>query len=449
MKRKYRSTPYPSWRPSIETIAVHFRLCAILFLFLCLPRPSFALEPHEILVVANKNAAQSATLARYYMSKRNIPPENLLALWVTDKERCSRREYENRVAAPVRSFLQEKDPQRARFRCLLIMYGVPLAVAAPDPIPEEKAELAVQRERIRNLRLKADEAKKDSGTGAKERLEALNKEIKELQDRITALSKSDQASSLDSEIALVLNGPYSLSGWTPNPMFVGFRGKKIDNMPAGALMVSRLDGTSDKIVRRVIDDSLAVEEKGLEGTAYIDARWPDPGRKELSGYAFYDASLHRAAERILQSGRMLAIVDDKGRLFQPGECPNAALYCGWYSLGNYVDAFTWTKGAVGFHIASQECQTLKQDSSRVWCKMMLEKGVAVTIGPVNEPYVQAFPLPEVFFGLLTEGKLTLAECYASSLPFLSWQMVLIGDPLYRPFKACPADALKLKGPGPG
>jgi hypothetical protein len=81
--------------------------------------------------------------------------------------------------------------------------------------------------------------------------------------------------------------------------------------------------------------------------------------------------------------------------------------------------------------------------------MMLEKGAAAVIGPVNEPYVQAFPLPEVFFALLTEGKLTLAECYALSLPFLSWQMVLIGDPLYRPFKACPADALKLKGPGPG
>jgi uncharacterized protein (TIGR03790 family) len=383
------------------------------------------------------------------MNKRNIPPENLLALWVTDKERCSRREYENRVAAPVRSFLQEKDPQRTRFRCLLIMYGVPLAVAAPDPTPEEKAELTVQRERVHNLRLKAEEAKKDAGADAKEQLEALNKEIKELQDRITALSKSDQSSSLDSEIALVLNGTYPLSGWTPNPMFVGFRGKKIDNMPAGALMVSRLDGPSDKIVRRIVDDSLAAEEKGLEGMAYIDARWPDPGRKELSGYAFYDASLHRAAERILQSGRMLAIVDDKGRLFQPGECPNAALYCGWYSLANYVDAFTWTKGAVGFHIASQECQTLKQSSSRVWCKMMLEKGVAATIGPVNEPYVQAFPLPEVFFGLLTEGKLTLAECYASSLPFLSWQMVLIGDPLYRPFKASPAGALKLKGPGSG
>ena len=43
------------------------------------------------------------------------------------------------------------------------------------------------------------------------------------------------------------------------------------------------------------------------------------------------------------------------------------------------------------------------------------------------------PESEVFFGLLVEGYLTLAECYLVSTPFLSWQMVLIGDPLYRPF----------------
>jgi uncharacterized protein (TIGR03790 family) len=99
-----------------------------------------------------------------------------------------------------------------------------------------------------------------------------------------------------------------------------------------------------------------------------------------------------------------------------------------------VDAFTWVRGAVGFHIASQECQTLKNKGSQVWCKMMLEKGVAATLGPVAEPYVQTFPIPDLFFGLLLDGQLSLAECYALSNPFWSWQMVLIGDPLYRPFK---------------
>ncbi len=65
---------------------------------------------------------------------------------------------------------------------------------------------------------------------------------------------------------------------------------------------------------------------------------------------------------------------------------------------------------------------------------MLEEGVAATIGPVYEPYVQAFPPPDLFFTILTEGYLTLGEVYLITLPFLSWQMVLIGDPLYLPFK---------------
>ncbi len=64
---------------------------------------------------------------------------------------------------------------------------------------------------------------------------------------------------------------------------------------------------------------------------------------------------------------------------------------------------------------------------------MLEEGVAATIGPVYEPDVQAFPLPDLFFQTLTEGYLSLAESYLVSLPYLSWQMVLIGDPLYKPF----------------
>ena len=46
--------------------------------------------------------------------------------------------------------------------------------------------------------------------------------------------------------------------------------------------------------------------------------------------------------------------------------------------------------------------------------MMLEKGVAATIGAISEPYVQALPIPDVFFGLLIDGRLTLAECYALS-----------------------------------
>ena len=199
-------------------------------------------------------------------------------------------------------------------------------------------------------------------------------------------------------------------------------------------MVSRLDGLSVSTVKRIIQDSIKAEKNGLKGTAYFDARWPMPTKQKLSGYALYDNSIHLAADRIRKSNLLPVVVNNSKELFRPGEAPDACLYCGWYSRANYVDAFIWQSGAVGYHIASSECVTLKKRNSRVWCKMMLEKGVAATIGPVGEPYVQAFPLPEVFFGLLIDGYLSLAECYQVSLPFLSWKMVLIGDPLYRPFK---------------
>jgi uncharacterized protein (TIGR03790 family) len=73
---------------------------------------------------------------------------------------------------------------------------------------------------------------------------------------------------------------------------------------------------------------------------------------------------------------------------------------------------------------------MKQKGSTVRCKSMLEEGAAAVIGSVDEPDVQAFPVPRrFFFGLLVEGSLTLAECYAAGTPWLSWRMVLIGAPL--------------------
>jgi uncharacterized protein (TIGR03790 family) len=249
------------------------------------------------------------------------------------------------------------------------------------------------------------------------------------------VAKVFQGAAVDSELALVREDNYPLDRWLPNKYFLGYRGKEIKNMPQRVILVSRLDGPSEEIVRRIIDDSLQTEKEGLQGKAYFDARWPDPGDKEVKGgYGFYDRAIHKAAHLVEKSKRTEVVIDSQEKLFQPGECPDAALYCGWYSLVHYVDAFTWVRGAVGFHIASQECQTLKNKGSQVWCKMMLEKGVAATLGPVAEPYVQTFPIPDLFFGLLVDGRLTLAECYALSNPFWSWQMVLIGDPLYRPFK---------------
>jgi uncharacterized protein (TIGR03790 family) len=398
----------------------------------------WGLAPENVVVVANKMAWQSVELAKYYMEKRNIPSNNLIMLKAPSEEECSRDDYEKYIASPVRAFLKENDPEGNKFLCLVTLYGIPLRVRPPELTSKEKKELSELHKQYSSLR---DQINKLEQLKNDQRLKDLKEEEVKIKRQIDIMRKEFQGAAVDSELALVREDPYTLEGWLPNKFFLGFRGKEIKNLPQKVILVSRLDGPSEAIVRRIIDDSLKTEKEGLQGKAYFDARWPDQGDKpsspsvrEVTGYAFYDRAIHNAAHLVEKNRRMPVVLDSQEALFQPGQCPDAALYCGWYSLAHYVDAFTWVRGSVGFHIASGECVTLKNKGSQVWCKMMLEKGVAATLGPVAEPYIQAFPLPDLFFPLLVEGRLTLAECYALSNPYWSWQMVLIGDPLYRPFK---------------
>jgi uncharacterized protein (TIGR03790 family) len=113
------------------------------------------------------------------------------------------------------------------------------------------------------------------------------------------------------------------------------------------------------------------------------------------------------------------------------------LYCGWYSLRQYVDAFDFVPGAVGFHAASFEAVSLKREGEQGWCKRMLEDGAAATFGAVAEPFLHSFPKPRDFFGLLLTGRFTLAECFTYTNKYNSWMIMLLGDPLYRPFARRP------------
>ena len=404
-------------------------ITALIFLSCFCPHPCHALQPQEVLVVANLNAASSIGLAKYYMEQRGIPAENLLVLWVSDQETVSREDYEKKIAKPIKEYLAQ--PKNNNIHCLVLLYGLPLRIAT--------SQLTGNQQKLLN-QLKTEEsilsAKLAGGEGHGEERDQLEKRLTEITKQIKNLNTMDQSASVDSELTLVKVDGYPLKGWLPNPVFIGFKDQKLAVAASDIVLTSRIDGPSEDVVKRIIDDSIAAEQNGLTGNACFDARWPmppDPTEK-VSGYAFYDRSIHQAAAELIKNKLLPVIINSEQELFQAGDCPDTALYCGWYSLGQYVDAFTWKPGAIGYHIASGECTTLKKKDSQVWCKMMLEKGAAATIGPVNEPYVNAFPVPEIFFNLITEKGLGLGESYLLSLPYLSWQMVLVGDPLYRPFK---------------
>ncbi|MEN6374567.1 MAG: TIGR03790 family protein [Smithella sp.] len=411
-------------------ILIFFSSILILFAF---HPDSQALTADELLIVANSAVPESVDLARYYMLKRNVPKKNLLLLRTSAKEQIGRNDYDLQIARSVRKFLEENDSEGKRFKCITLMYGMPLRVLPPSPTLLESIDLRKLQSSLKEW----TEREKLAGNQQTEESKKIKGQLVELRQKIQHLSKAHWGASVDSEIALVREKSYELNGWLPNKYFIFFHDKKINNMPQQAILVCRLDGPTPSIVRRIIDDSIYAEEQGLHGKAYFDAQWPEKDlqgkNRKLSFYQQYDRAIHNTAHLVQKSQKLPVVLNDQAKLFGPGEAPGAALYCGWYSRANYIDAFTWVKGSVGYHVASSECATLKAPKSTVWCKVMLEKGVAATIGPVWEPYLQSFPSPEIFFGCLLQGQITLAECYGLANPFWSWQQVLIGDPLYRPF----------------
>ena len=257
-------------------------------------------------------------------------------------------------------------------------------------------------------------------------------------DLETFYGKAQTSASVDSELTLIMEESYQLAGWLPNPFLAVYDPLPfIKKIRGNTIKVCRLDGPTPEIAKRLVDDAIETERIGLRGTFYIDARGLTPDGKQGS-YSWYDKHLIHLYELVSKNASIKAVLDKKPELFPVGGCPDAALYCGWYSLGKYVDCFKWKKGAVGYHVASSEASTLKNKASNVWCKRMIEKGVAATLGPVQEPFLTSFPLPDQFFPLLMTGEIPLLEVYFRTVPHLSWRQVLIGDPLYTPFKNSPA-----------
>lgn len=265
-----------------------------------------------------------------------------------------------------------------------------------------------------------------------------------LDEQIATARKNETGSSFDSELSLVLwQNEYQLLRWQPNYLRPSFDGSQFQKT-FPTLMVARLDASSLKLAKGLIDSAIAVEKAGgLKGKVYLDARGlakRDGPKYQPGSYPDYDHSLLITADgmRSLKNSedepRFEVKLDEQAQLFHPGQCPDAALYCGWYSLAKYVDAFDWNQGAIAYHLASAEATTLKEPDSQVWCKKLIEDGVAATIGPVYEPYLLAYPRPNEFMALLVQGDLPLVEVYYRTKAFNSWMMVLIGDPLYRPYK---------------
>jgi hypothetical protein len=59
--------------------------------------------------------------------------------------------------------------------------------------------------------------------------------------------------------------------------------------------------------------------------------------------------------------------------------------------------------------------------------------VTATFGNVTEPYLELTHQPQLILRALARGD-TLGDAAAYAVPVYSWQAIMVGDPLYRPFK---------------
>jgi uncharacterized protein (TIGR03790 family) len=314
--------------------------------------------------------------------------------------------------------------------------------------PMERALLAEQMQTLQADRLRARQLVSHGpagegfweGISTLERTEGLAGVVRLLHAwQRTGEGGKETVAAVDSELALLWQGHFPVDLWTANPLYTSRFASPSNPDGPRTLFVSRLDGPTPAVVRRMIDDAVATEKEGLRGRFYIDAR----GMPGDDPYAQMDQRLLALAKRVEGVDRLPTVLDRLEPVFPTNSCRQVALYCGWYNHKKYVPAFQFVRGAVGWHIASSEAVSLRKPKG-YWCPHLLQDGCVATLGPVREPYLASFPDPDDFFALLLCGRFTLAEVFGYTVPALSWQMILLGDPLYRPFAEDPvldADAV--------
>jgi len=406
---------------------------AISLLILACCNIGFALEPNEILVIANSDIAASVRLAKHYCSKRGVPKDNILALSLgtTLNETISRDDYEKKLAEPIRKKLYSSESTGKTWlypiRCLVTTYGVPFKVDGRGLLKGKEEELKQLQKLKEQAKQTLEQLKQSGASDSSAEMKDTKRKLAQLQPKIDYIIGKETGASVDSELSIVLFGEYELYRWQPNMLKTDMPGLGFQT-----LMVSRLDGPSFEIAQGLVDKAIAAEQNGLRGVAYIDWRSLADDKKPYSPGQF-DQSLRDLVSMIKRQTQMSVVEEDTNELFGLEQCPSAAIYCGWYSLKKYVDAFDFVDGAIGYHISSLEAVDLRDPNSSQWCPAMLADGVTATLGAVAEPYLHSFPEPKAFFAELLAGH-CLAEAYYRTKPFNSWQLVLIGDPLYRPFK---------------
>jgi uncharacterized protein (TIGR03790 family) len=379
----------------------------------------FALAPFfvhaggdEVVVIYNTQLAGSKVVAEHYAQMRQVPEAQVYGLDLPITEEMTRAEFSDMLQFPLAARLAvdklwrfgsvtnaatNGQPQRveqrvveSKIRYAVLCWGVPLKIAA-DPNLHEPVLENVQPELLRN------------------------------------------EAAVDSELAwlplvkmnVLLSGP--LRNWV-----YGVTNPAMLHPTNGILLVARLDGPSVEIARGLVDKALAAERDGLWGRTYFDAR----GLDKTNSYYLGDEWILGAAELCRELGFETTV--DKNPDTFPADFPMSqiAIYCGWYD-GNVSGPFALPKvefmpGAFAYHLHSCSAVTLRS-TNQFWAGPLLAKGATCTMGCVYEPYLTCTPNVAAFLARWIADGFTFGEAAWAAQPALSWQITVVGDPLYRPF----------------
>ncbi len=353
----------------------------------------------RVVILANGDDPDSVRIARHYAAKRGVPADNIVALPLPTTETISWREFVLGIWQPLQDELVRRgwidgiamkaldEAGRRKYAMsghrisfLVTCRGVPLridhdpALAGPPP-PVDKPEFRTNR------------------------------------------------GAVDSELSLIASGNYNVNGFVRNPCFLS---EQPNIESALVVKVARLDGPTPADVLTMIDRTLAAERQGLLGRAYVDLTGP---------HKQGDKWLESVVRQLEAQDFDLDVHHDAGTFPRTARFDAPALYFGWYT-GNVTGPFTLPDfrlppGAIALHIHSYSAQTLRSPT-QAWCGPLVARGASATFGAVYEPYLELMHQPHLLLRQLLRGA-TLGDASYYSLHCLSWQNVLVGDPLYRPF----------------
>lgn len=373
--------------------AVFFFLSAALFA-LC---ARAEVLPSKVYVVANSDDPDSLAIADFYASARGIPKGNIVGLPMPKAGKISKAEYFEKIENPLVAELAKRGALKAvklggrepsgreiysyvshDIGFLVLCRGVPWGV---NPSPNSPAPNPPK-------------------------------------------SFSD-AASVDSELSGRFVSSKKLAGFLKNPLFNNYSWGMTPSI-TGTIPVARLDGVSRADVEASVKNALEAEKKGVRGRVYIDE-----SKREKTGDKWLSA-----AGKILSAAGFDVSENTEPRLFGFADRMDApAFYFGWYAFnpaGYFADKnFKFPVGASALHIFSFSAANMRDRNS--WTPAFTAEGASATFGNVYEPYLGGTHYPHVYVLALARG-MSAGEAATAAMPFLSWQGVFVGDPMFKPFK---------------